>query len=148
MEDGPQKPVRVVQTTGTIDAIREFIRSRHQNGFLNLENMAQDDILRSAKIIPPGSSTGRNDVGAVMMKVAAGLFPDVSRKICWESISLKYATALTDRFLVFTVYVDHYHLIRFKWTPVTCPHFVRRPVFSKHPQSFIQRKRNSQLQGS
>ncbi|KAF9391186.1 nuclear mRNA export, poly(A)+RNA binding protein [Podila verticillata] len=78
MEDGPQKPVRVVQTTGTIDAIREFIRSRHQNGFLNLENMAQDDILRSAKIIPPGSSTGRNDVGAVMMKVAAQLFPDIT----------------------------------------------------------------------
>ncbi|KAF8935066.1 nuclear mRNA export, poly(A)+RNA binding protein [Haplosporangium bisporale] len=78
MEDGPQKPVRVVQTTGTIDAIREFIRSRHQNGFLNLENMAQDDILRSAKIIPPGSSTGRNDVGTVMMKVAAQLFPDIT----------------------------------------------------------------------
>ncbi|KAG0040927.1 nuclear mRNA export, poly(A)+RNA binding protein [Podila clonocystis] len=78
MEDGPHKPVRVVQTTGTIDAVREFIRSRHQNGFLNLENMAQDDILRSAKIVPPGSSTGRSDVGVVMMKVAADLFPDIT----------------------------------------------------------------------
>ncbi|KAF9425368.1 nuclear mRNA export, poly(A)+RNA binding protein [Podila epigama] len=78
MEEGPQRPTRVVQTAGTIDAIRTFIRSRHNNGFLNLENMAQDDILRSAKIIPPGASTQRSDVGAVMMKVAAELFPDIT----------------------------------------------------------------------
>ncbi|KAG0269141.1 nuclear mRNA export, poly(A)+RNA binding protein [Actinomortierella ambigua] len=60
---------------GTIDTIRLFIQSRHQNGFLNLENMASDEILLSGKILPPG--VAKNEVGAVMMKVAAELFPDI-----------------------------------------------------------------------
>ncbi|KAF9970089.1 nuclear mRNA export, poly(A)+RNA binding protein, partial [Modicella reniformis] len=63
---------------GTIESIRNFIRSRYNNGFLNLENMAHDNILRAAKIIPPGQARGRGDVGTVMMKVAAELFPETT----------------------------------------------------------------------
>ncbi|KAI8602660.1 hypothetical protein EDD21DRAFT_371221 [Dissophora ornata] len=61
---------------GTIEAIRNFIRSRYNGGFLNLENMAQDSILRAAKVIPPGQAKGRSDVGTVIMKVAAEMFPE------------------------------------------------------------------------
>jgi nuclear RNA export factor len=68
------------QSTGTIDAIRTFIRSRYSNGFLDLENMAADPTLRSAAVHPPGAggAKGRFDVGAVFMKVAAELFPEVN----------------------------------------------------------------------
>ncbi|KAG0370666.1 nuclear mRNA export, poly(A)+RNA binding protein [Gamsiella multidivaricata] len=73
--DAPQRAA-VAPTYGTIEVIRNFIRSRYSSGFLNLENMAQDSILRSAKIIPPGQAKGRTDVGTVMMKVAAEMFPE------------------------------------------------------------------------
>lgn len=68
----------VASSHGTIEAIRNFIRSRYNSGFLNLENMGHDSILRAAKIIPPGQTKGRSDVGTVMMKVAAELFPDTT----------------------------------------------------------------------
>ncbi|KAI7819597.1 hypothetical protein BC939DRAFT_459703 [Gamsiella multidivaricata] len=75
--DAPQRAA-VAPTYGTIEVIRNFIRSRYSSGFLNLENMAQDSILRSAKIIPPGQAKGRTDVGTVMMKVAAEMFPETT----------------------------------------------------------------------
>ncbi|KAF9173391.1 nuclear mRNA export, poly(A)+RNA binding protein [Mortierella sp. AD010] len=61
---------------GTIESIREFLRSRYNGGFLNLENMAKDEILRNARIFPPGNTKGRSDVGAVMMKAASEMFPE------------------------------------------------------------------------
>ncbi|KAG0335187.1 nuclear mRNA export, poly(A)+RNA binding protein [Podila humilis] len=79
MGDGARSAtVRMAQTPGTIDSIRAFIRSRCQGQFLDLENMASDSILRNAGVIPPGPSTARSDVGAVLMKVASQLFPDIT----------------------------------------------------------------------
>ncbi|KAF9191411.1 nuclear mRNA export, poly(A)+RNA binding protein [Haplosporangium sp. Z 767] len=69
---------RPLRTSGTIDAIRAFIRSRHNNGFLNLENMAADANLRAASIVPPGAKPGKSEIGAVMMKVASELFPEIT----------------------------------------------------------------------
>ncbi|KAF9550104.1 nuclear mRNA export, poly(A)+RNA binding protein [Mortierella hygrophila] len=69
---------RLSAAAGTIDAIRTFIRSRHQNGFLDLESMAADPTLRAASIIPPGGKTSSSQVGAVLMKVASELFPDIT----------------------------------------------------------------------
>ncbi|KAG0203698.1 nuclear mRNA export, poly(A)+RNA binding protein [Mortierella sp. GBA30] len=66
------------KSTGTIDAIRTFVQSRHNNGFLDLENMAADQILRAASIVPPGGKMSRTNVGPVMMKVAKELFPDIT----------------------------------------------------------------------
>ncbi|KAG0224597.1 nuclear mRNA export, poly(A)+RNA binding protein [Actinomortierella wolfii] len=77
LDSNNQQKARASASRGTIDTIRLFIQSRYQNGFLNLENMADDEILRSAKILPPGATTGRSEVGAVMMKVAAELFPNI-----------------------------------------------------------------------
>ncbi|KAG0055901.1 nuclear mRNA export, poly(A)+RNA binding protein [Gryganskiella cystojenkinii] len=74
------KGTNAVQSTGTIDAIRTFIRSRHSNGFLDLENMAADPTLRAAAVLPPGAGAtrGRFDVGAVFMKVASEEFPNIT----------------------------------------------------------------------
>ncbi|KAG0293228.1 nuclear mRNA export, poly(A)+RNA binding protein, partial [Dissophora globulifera] len=77
-DSGPSQRPSAPPSHGTIDAMRNFMRSRYNNGFLNLENMAQDSILRAAKIIPPGQTRGRSDVGTVMMKVAAELFPETT----------------------------------------------------------------------
>ncbi|KAK3837420.1 MAG: hypothetical protein J3R72DRAFT_370980 [Linnemannia gamsii] len=68
---------RLGSSTSTIDSIRTFIRSRHSDGFLNLENMSADPILRSASIIPPGVRAGPSQIGAVIMKAASELFPDI-----------------------------------------------------------------------
>ncbi|GJJ70518.1 nuclear RNA export factor [Entomortierella parvispora] len=79
LEESAQKgSSSMEQSTGTIDAIRSFIRSRYNNGFLDLENMAVDPTLRAAAILPPGSAKGKFDVGAVFMKVAAELFPETT----------------------------------------------------------------------
>jgi len=78
LEESAQKVNTMEQSTGTIDAIRSFIRSRYSNGFLDLENMAADPTLRAAAILPPGVARGKFDVGAVFMKVAAELFPEVN----------------------------------------------------------------------
>ncbi|KAF9144412.1 nuclear mRNA export, poly(A)+RNA binding protein [Mortierella sp. GBA39] len=79
MEDSTRSAApRLSSSAGTIDAIRTFIRSRHQNGFLDLESMAADPTLRAASIIPPGGKTSSSQVGAVLMKVASELFPDIT----------------------------------------------------------------------
>ncbi|KAF9928260.1 nuclear mRNA export, poly(A)+RNA binding protein [Linnemannia zychae] len=79
MEDSNRSSAsRLTSSAGTIDSIRTFIRSRHNNGFLDLENMAADPTLRAASIIPPGGKTGSSQVGTVLMKVASELFPDIT----------------------------------------------------------------------
>ncbi|KAF9967744.1 nuclear mRNA export, poly(A)+RNA binding protein [Mortierella alpina] len=69
--------VRLPQSSGVITAIRRYIQEQHKDGFLNLQNMAQSEILRSANIIAPGQKAGHNDVAAVVMKVAAELYPEI-----------------------------------------------------------------------
>ncbi|KAG0277561.1 nuclear mRNA export, poly(A)+RNA binding protein [Linnemannia exigua] len=68
---------RLASSASTIDSIRTFIRSRHNDGFLNLENMSADPTLRSASIIPPGGKASSSQIGAVIMKAASELFPNV-----------------------------------------------------------------------
>ncbi|ORZ07236.1 hypothetical protein BCR41DRAFT_373666 [Lobosporangium transversale] len=75
---GASRTGTTVSSSNTIETIRTFLRSRYNGGFLNLENMSKDEILRTARIIPPGRSKSRSDVGAVMMKAAAEMFPDVT----------------------------------------------------------------------
>ncbi|KAF9093360.1 nuclear mRNA export, poly(A)+RNA binding protein [Mortierella sp. AD031] len=79
MEDSNRSAVPRMSSTGsTIEAIRTFIRSRHNNGFLDLENMASDPTLRAASVIPPGSKSSSSQVGTVLMKVASELFPGIT----------------------------------------------------------------------
>jgi hypothetical protein len=67
--------------SGTNQVIQQFIQSRYNNGFLNLEHMAQDPILKAARITPPGeSSRSSSDIGYIMLKTAAQLFPDVRQR--------------------------------------------------------------------
>ncbi|KAF9574510.1 nuclear mRNA export, poly(A)+RNA binding protein [Mortierella alpina] len=68
---------RLPQSSGTINAIRRYIQEQHKDGFLNLQSMAQSEILRSANIISPGQKAGHSDVAAVIMKVAAEMFPEI-----------------------------------------------------------------------
>lgn len=94
LEESAQKVNPMEQSTGsTIDAIRTFIRSRHNNvnGILDLENMAADPTLRAAAVLPPGAAKGKFDVGAVFMKVAAELFPEVNTigSACkWKGVAM------------------------------------------------------------
>ncbi|KAG9324434.1 hypothetical protein KVV02_004454 [Mortierella alpina] len=69
--------VRLPQSSGTINAIRRYVHEQHKDGFLNLQSMAQSEILRGANIIAPGQKAGHSDVAAVIMKVAAELFPEI-----------------------------------------------------------------------
>ncbi|KAF9936430.1 nuclear mRNA export, poly(A)+RNA binding protein [Mortierella alpina] len=69
--------VRLPQSSGIINAIRRYVHEQHKDGFLNLQNMAQSEILRGANIIAPGQKAGHSDVAAVIMKVAAELFPEI-----------------------------------------------------------------------
>ncbi|KAF9923548.1 nuclear mRNA export, poly(A)+RNA binding protein [Linnemannia zychae] len=62
----------------TIEAVRTFIQSRHNDGFLNLERMAADPILHQGHFIPPGQNSGRHDSGSLLFKTAAELFPKVT----------------------------------------------------------------------
>ncbi|KAF9292633.1 RNA polymerase II transcription factor B subunit 4 [Mortierella alpina] len=68
---------RLPQSSGTISAIRRYIQEQHKDGFLNLQSMAQSEILRSANVISPGQRAGHSDVAAVVLKVAAELFPEI-----------------------------------------------------------------------
>ncbi|KAF9118308.1 nuclear mRNA export, poly(A)+RNA binding protein [Mortierella sp. 14UC] len=79
MESATRSTVpRLKSSESTLDSIRTFIRSRHNNGFLNLENMASDPTLRAASILPPGGKTSPPQIGTVLMKAASELFPDIT----------------------------------------------------------------------
>ncbi|KAG0046781.1 nuclear mRNA export, poly(A)+RNA binding protein [Gryganskiella cystojenkinii] len=56
--------------------LQQFLQNRYNNGFLNLENMAQDPILNAARISFPGGP--RSDIGFRLIKTAAELFPDAT----------------------------------------------------------------------
>lgn len=139
----------VASSHGTIEAIRNFIRSRYNNGFLNLENMGHDSTLRAAKIIPPGQTRGRSDVGTVMMKVAAELFPEVSslpsRKVWSSTRCFPRMSQANSLFLLWTI--DHNHLVCYEWSEVTPTHIVCCSVLPQPSEPVIEEQRHSGLQG-
>ncbi|GJJ75524.1 nuclear RNA export factor [Entomortierella parvispora] len=65
-----------VESDPRLPAIQQFIRSRYNNGFLNLDNMAQDRNLGAARISPLGDA--RSNSGYTILKAAAELFPDIT----------------------------------------------------------------------
>ncbi|KAG0307350.1 nuclear mRNA export, poly(A)+RNA binding protein, partial [Linnemannia gamsii] len=60
----------------TIEAVRAYIRSCYNGGFLKMERMASSPILRQAHVAPPGQNHGRRDTGPLFFKIAAELFPN------------------------------------------------------------------------
>ncbi|KAF9086720.1 nuclear mRNA export, poly(A)+RNA binding protein [Mortierella sp. AD031] len=81
---GGDRNNRTRHNQATIEAVRQFIQSRHNSGFLNLERLSSDPILQQARITLPGQNPGRHDSGSLIFEVAAELFPEVT------TISLAY----------------------------------------------------------
>ncbi|KAK4054836.1 nuclear mRNA export, poly(A)+RNA binding protein [Microbotryomycetes sp. JL201] len=63
----------------TIDTLRLFLMSRYsaEAQMLNLENMAEDPILREANIIPPGQKGAPSNMAGALWKMAATELPGV-----------------------------------------------------------------------
>ncbi|OZJ06377.1 hypothetical protein BZG36_00730 [Bifiguratus adelaidae] len=63
----------------TIDTLRVFLTSRYNPdlGLLNLDNMAQDPVLKAAGIPPPGRGDKTSQIGSVIMKLASEMFGEV-----------------------------------------------------------------------
>ncbi|POY71352.1 hypothetical protein BMF94_5664 [Rhodotorula taiwanensis] len=63
----------------TIDTLRLFLLSRYSqpDRLLNLENMAEDPILKEHKLIPPGQPGAPSNMAGAMWKLAREMFPDV-----------------------------------------------------------------------
>ncbi|GAA5980720.1 hypothetical protein JCM10908_001750 [Rhodotorula pacifica] len=70
----------------TIDTLRLFLLSRYsqQDRLLNLENMAEDPILKEHKLIAPGQPGAPSNMAGAVWKLAKEMFPDV--------ISLSFAS--------------------------------------------------------
>ncbi|KAI8067743.1 hypothetical protein BC940DRAFT_300360 [Gongronella butleri] len=62
----------------TMDVLRLFLKSRWAGdaGYLNLDNMADDAILKKHAIRPPGDKAASAVVGPAMMKLAGEMFGD------------------------------------------------------------------------
>lgn len=60
--------------------MRLFLVSRYsaENRMLNLENMADDPVLREHNLAPPGSKNAPTNMAGALWKLAAEMFPDVS----------------------------------------------------------------------
>ncbi|KAF8339792.1 uncharacterized protein EI90DRAFT_3151245 [Cantharellus anzutake] len=61
----------------SVEVLREFVQKRYnpQTQFLNLENMAEDDLLRKYKIDSPDLPTSMRQIGSVVLKLAKELEP-------------------------------------------------------------------------
>jgi len=64
---------------GAIETLRLFIAARYSatERLLNLENMADDAILRAAGLKAPGERGAPSNVAAAMWKLVSETFPDV-----------------------------------------------------------------------
>ncbi|CAE6480696.1 unnamed protein product [Rhizoctonia solani] len=60
-----------------IELLREFIKKRYnpELRFLNLENMAEDELLKSKNILPPDDENASRQVGPALLKLAGQLQP-------------------------------------------------------------------------
>lgn len=68
------------QSTGRVIAtLKRFLQTRwvSESGFLNLEAMAEDPVLKKEGVKPPGSQGAHKDLGNVMWKLSKELFPNV-----------------------------------------------------------------------
>lgn len=63
----------------TIDTLRLFLLSRYSqpDRLLNLENMAEDPILKEHKLIAPGQPGAPSNMAGAIWKLAKEMFPDV-----------------------------------------------------------------------
>ncbi|KAB5595766.1 MRNA export factor mex67 [Ceratobasidium theobromae] len=60
-----------------IELLREFIKQRYnpELRFLNLENMADDELLKSRDILPPDDENASRQIGPALLKLAGQLTP-------------------------------------------------------------------------
>ncbi|CAE6456485.1 unnamed protein product [Rhizoctonia solani] len=60
-----------------IELLREFIKKRYnpEIRFLNLENMADDELLKSKNILPPDDENASRQIGPALLKLAGQLQP-------------------------------------------------------------------------
>ena len=74
-----QKPKQI--TGSAIDTLRLFLVSRYsaEHRMLNLENMAEDPVLKEHNIAPPGTKNAPTNMAGALWKLAAEMFPDVRR---------------------------------------------------------------------
>ncbi len=82
-QPAPQKPKQI--TGSAIDTLRLFLVSRYsaEHRMLNLENMADDPVLKEHNIAPPGTKNAPTNMAGALWKLAAEMFPDVRRVDCW-----------------------------------------------------------------
>lgn len=78
--NGDHAPSSSFNTQGTIGVLRRFLAARWNGSanFLNLDNMKADNILKESNVIAPGQPGAHKDIGAVMWKLAAELYPGLT----------------------------------------------------------------------
>lgn len=66
-------------TGSTIDALKLFLLSRYTADarMLNLENMAEDPVLREHNLLSPGQKGAPSNMAGAMWKLSAEMFPNV-----------------------------------------------------------------------
>lgn len=76
---GGDQPAPVFNTQSTVALLKRFLASRWNGGakFLNLENLADDPILKDAKVAAPGQPNAHKDIGTVIFKLASEIYPDL-----------------------------------------------------------------------
>ncbi|TIB74809.1 hypothetical protein E3Q24_00302 [Wallemia mellicola] len=75
----PIKQKTSTSDRSVIDALTRFLNTRYDPNlnYLNLENMGQDEILKSANFIPPGYNKQKSLAGPSLFKLISELFPEV-----------------------------------------------------------------------
>lgn len=76
LRDDSSTPVK----SPAIETLRLFLLSRYspQAKLLNMENMADDPVLKEAGVAPPGVKGASTTLAGALWKLAAEMFPEVS----------------------------------------------------------------------
>jgi len=66
-------------SSSTIDTLRLFLLNRYSqpDRMLNMENMAEDPVLKEHKLIAPGQPGAPSNMAGAIWKLAKEMFPDV-----------------------------------------------------------------------
>lgn len=74
--------------SSTIDTLRLFLLNRYSqpDRMLNMENMAEDPILKEHKLLAPGQPGAPSNMAGAIWKLAKEMFPDVSSLDCHLSL--------------------------------------------------------------
>jgi len=69
-------------SSSTIDTLRLFLLNRYSqpDRMLNMENMAEDPVLKEHKLIAPGQPGAPSNMAGAIWKLAKEMFPDVRSK--------------------------------------------------------------------